>query len=251
MQSAPLLACLLPWVELSRLESRQGEDEGLRKVGPHRRAHEVGQLKSCPRRLQSVARERGARLVQGFDNVTLRRLDGDTLRGERAAAVRSAKRMVRFPFLVQVRPDEDVVEHARLALESPQGAAIDVMDRDSVQLVPARKATVGLDDSFQQVSHYSFFLARRCKATIDSGSQPLDSFGRDGDATSAARTRASPVTAAWLRLSCRDGRIRIRQCTAPVASRVRRPCCRVAGRASAAGRWPGRRAGRGRAGCGS
>jgi hypothetical protein len=40
--------------------------------------------------------------------------------------------MVRFPLLVQAGPDENVIEHARLALESPQGAALDQMRRDGV-----------------------------------------------------------------------------------------------------------------------
>jgi hypothetical protein len=72
-----------------------------------------------------VTRERGARLIQGFDDVTGGGLDSDALRGERATAVRSAERMVRFPLLVQAGPGKDVIEHARLALESPQGAALD------------------------------------------------------------------------------------------------------------------------------
>jgi len=63
--------------------------------------------------------------------------------------------------LVQAGPDEDVIEHALLALESPQGAALGQARRDGVQLVPALETTVSLDDSFQQFGHYSFFLARR------------------------------------------------------------------------------------------
>src|SRR2546430_7403578 len=48
-QPAPVLAVLLPWAKLSGFESRQGEGEGLREVGPHRVAGEVGQLKRRPR----------------------------------------------------------------------------------------------------------------------------------------------------------------------------------------------------------
>jgi hypothetical protein len=96
-----------------------------------------------------VTRERGPRLVQGFDDVTGGGLDGDTLRGERAAAVRGAERMVRFPLLVQAGPDEDVIEHARLALEGPQGAALDQARRDSIQLTPALQATMSLDDGLK------------------------------------------------------------------------------------------------------
>ena len=119
VQPAPLLAFLLPWVKLRRFETRQCQGERLREVGPHRRADEVGQLKACPWGLEGVTRERGPRLVQGFDHVTGGGLDGDALRGERATAVGGAERMVRFPFLVQAGPDEDVVEQARLALQSP------------------------------------------------------------------------------------------------------------------------------------
>jgi hypothetical protein len=72
-----------------------------------------------------VTRERGARLIQGLDDVTCGGLDSDALRGERATTARGAERMVRFPLLVQAGPGEDVIEHARLAFECPQGAALD------------------------------------------------------------------------------------------------------------------------------
>jgi hypothetical protein len=65
--------------------------------------------------------------------------------------------MVRFPLLVQAGPDEDIIEHALLALESPQGAALDEARRDGVQLAPALEATVCLDDSFKQIAHSSSF----------------------------------------------------------------------------------------------
>jgi hypothetical protein len=65
-----------------------------------------------------MTRERGARLVQCFDDVTLGGLYGDALPGERTSAVRTAERMMPFPLLVQACPDEDVIEHTRLALES-------------------------------------------------------------------------------------------------------------------------------------
>jgi len=64
-------------------------------------------------------------LIKGLDDVTGGGLDGDALWGERATAVRGAERMMRFPFLVQAGPGDDVIEHARLALESPQGATLD------------------------------------------------------------------------------------------------------------------------------
>src|SRR5580692_1191611 len=149
VQSPPLLALLLPWVKLPRLESRQGEGEGLGEIGPHRRADKVGQLQRCPRGLKGVTRERGPRLVQGFDDVARSGLDGDALRGERATTVRGAERMVRFPLLAQAGPDEDVVEHARLALECPQGAALDQPRRDGIKLTPALQATVSLDDGLK------------------------------------------------------------------------------------------------------
>jgi hypothetical protein len=57
--------------------------------------------------------------------------------------------MVRFPLLVQACPDEDLIEHARLAFETPERAALDEAHRDGVKLGPALKATVGLDDSFK------------------------------------------------------------------------------------------------------
>jgi hypothetical protein len=63
-----------------------------------------------------VTGERGSRLVQFFDNVPGGGLDGDTLRGERAPAVRGAERVVGFSFLVQVIPGEDVGEDAFLTL---------------------------------------------------------------------------------------------------------------------------------------
>jgi hypothetical protein len=72
--------------------------------------------------------------------------------------------------LVQARPDENVIEHALLALQSPQGTALDQARRDGVQLTPALEATVSLDNSVQQIGHYSFFLACRCKAASDGGS---------------------------------------------------------------------------------
>jgi hypothetical protein len=100
-------------------------------------------------------------LLQRLDDVARSGLDDPALRGERAAPVRGTERMVRFQLLVQAGPDEDVIEHALLAFESPQGTALDQVRRDGVQLVPALEAAVGLDDSFQQIGHCSFFLARR------------------------------------------------------------------------------------------
>jgi hypothetical protein len=71
--------------------------------------------------------------------------------------------MKRFPFLMQVRPDEDVGEDAFLALDIPQGAALDQARRGGVQLVPALEAAVGIQDSSQQVAHIPSFLSRGCK----------------------------------------------------------------------------------------
>jgi hypothetical protein len=51
--------------------------------------------------------------------------------------------MVRFPLLMQGCPDEDVVEHILLALQTPQGAALNEARRDRVQMAPALEATVG------------------------------------------------------------------------------------------------------------
>src|SRR5207244_5611396 len=85
---------------------------------------------------------------------------GDALRGERAPAVRSAEGMVRFPLLVQACPDEDVIDHPRLALESPERAAIGAVHRDGIKLVPALEATVSLDDSVKQIAHFSSFSCR-------------------------------------------------------------------------------------------
>jgi hypothetical protein len=104
-----------------------------------------------------VTRERGARLLQCFDHVTLGGLYGDALRGERASTVGGAERMVRSPLLVQACPDEDVIEHALLALYGPQGAVLDEARRDGVQLAPAVEATVGLDHSLKQIAHFSSF----------------------------------------------------------------------------------------------
>jgi hypothetical protein len=56
---------------------------------------------------------------------------------------------------VQACPDEDVIDHARLALESPEGAAIDAVHRDRVKLAPAFEATVGLENSLKQIAHFS------------------------------------------------------------------------------------------------
>src|SRR5260370_6331161 len=63
--------------------------------------------------------------------------------------------MVRFSVLVQACPDEGVIEHARLALECPEGATIGAPHRDGVKLVPALEAAVCLDGSFQQIAHLS------------------------------------------------------------------------------------------------
>src|SRR5258708_8017036 len=79
------------------------------------------------------------------------------LRGKRAAPVRGTERVVRFALLVQACPDEHVIEHARVALQRPQRAALDEAGRDTIQLGPALQATVGLNDGFQQTGHRSFF----------------------------------------------------------------------------------------------
>src|SRR6202050_3024996 len=172
VQPTPLLALLLPRVKLPRLESRPGEGEGLGEIGPHRRADEVGQLQRRPRGLKGVTRERSPRLIQDFDDITRGGLDGDALRGERAAAVRGAERMVRFPLLVQAGPDEHVVEHAQLALEGPQGAALDQARRDGIQLTPALKAAVRLDECVKKIGHCSSFPAHRCRAACKVAAWP-------------------------------------------------------------------------------
>ena len=130
-------------------------------------------------------------MLQPFDHLTLGGLYGDALRGERAPAVRSAEGMVRFPLLVQACPDEDVIDHPRLALESPERAAIGAVHRDGVKLAPALEATVGVDDSLKQIAHFSYpsFLSRGCQATSGGGIQPPDLFRREGD---VARGRRAP-----------------------------------------------------------
>src|SRR5258708_30067433 len=63
--------------------------------------------------------------------------------------------MVQFPFLVQARPDENLIEHALLSPQPPQCAAWDQAARDGIQLVPARETAVGLAASFHQIGHFS------------------------------------------------------------------------------------------------
>ncbi len=76
--------------------------------------------------------ERGPRLLQCLDDVTGGGLDGDGLRGKGAAPVGGTERVVRFALLVQACPDEHVIEHARLALQRPERAALDEAGRDTV-----------------------------------------------------------------------------------------------------------------------
>ena len=62
---------------------------------------------------------------------------------------------MRFALLVQAGPDEDVVEHAGLALDTPHCSALDEACRDRVQLAPALQAAVSLDDRVKQIVHRS------------------------------------------------------------------------------------------------
>src|SRR5207253_8504846 len=80
-------------------------------------------------------------------------LDGDALRAERAWSVGGTERVVRHPYFVEAGCHEDVIEHARLAFESPEGAALDEVRRDGLEFGPAGETAVGLEHSVKQIAH--------------------------------------------------------------------------------------------------
>src|SRR5260370_41821777 len=61
--------------------------------------------------------------------------------------------MVRHPLFVEAGCHEDVIEHARLAFERPEGAALEKAGRDGLELPPAREAAVGLEHRVKEIAH--------------------------------------------------------------------------------------------------
>ena len=88
---------LLPGLLLRHKRTRLGSGQGgerLRQVGPHRRAHEVHQLKGAPRSLSCVPRERVARLVEGLDDGSVAVVDRTSFGREQTVSVGRAERAV-------------------------------------------------------------------------------------------------------------------------------------------------------------
>jgi hypothetical protein len=77
----------------------------------------------------------------------------DAFGGEHASAGR-AERIVRHPLLMQACRDENVIEDALLAHHPPRNAALDQIRGNGLQLIPALKATMGLNNEIKQIRHY-------------------------------------------------------------------------------------------------
>src|SRR6202011_2549221 len=111
--------------------------------GPHGVAGEIGQLQLAPRRFQAMAGERGARLLQLFDQFSVLALERDSVRLESRPCAISQERVVGGPFAPRADRHVGLANHTGMPLEAPEGSASVEMHGNGLKLIPRIQAAMG------------------------------------------------------------------------------------------------------------
>jgi len=88
-----------------------------------------------------------------LDNLTVARLNRDSIGLKGGVSVLLSKRPMRRPFLAQVDSQVNIIENAVLTLQFPQNAALQKMRGQRLEPAPSIETTMRIDGKCREVAH--------------------------------------------------------------------------------------------------
>src|SRR5713226_2744366 len=154
-QAAPRLTVFLPRFKFFRLDVGQREEKRRIHVRPHRIPCEVRQLQPVPGRLERVISEGLAWIGPFLNDLTVARLNRDSIGLKGRVSILLSERPMRRPFLAQVDRQMDIVQNAVLTLHFPENAALQKMRGNSLHPPPPVETPAGVDRKCREIIHAS------------------------------------------------------------------------------------------------